>query len=335
MMDDKKNALRSVVGSSGDIFINLGLAFAFSFGLKQLGIGGQEGSLGSHIEFAIITAVIFSDPAKQWRKREGWGRFCLKFILAGAFGLGVAASIFSDSLAFSSSGEGLPWYLLGIFLITPFAFLLPTVVRSLTSKQSSADRIEEVQIAAAFPIYVTWMMVLHLGIPVALWLVGAGIPFALALYMASIVLCVMEVAYAPAEASERDLSEEWGPRPDSSRESWANLRKALEQSFASGLFIGSIMFVTIKLVWPILDDMEFETTNPMGVIWPVLQSGVVSIVVLLEMIGAGSLIVSVVAFGFARLRGSDMLDIVSLTERSSGRLLMGGLSWVRPELDKD
>lgn len=334
--DDEKDALKNFGSVTRDVFVNLGVAFALSFCLGWLFSGTtKEQEAWLRFDLVLVAAIIFSDPAAQWRKREGWTVFALKFVVALMLGVGISWLINVLPRLSEDYDGAFPLHSLLIFMIAPMAFVLLALILQLKSTGSADERFEDAQISAAFPIFMTWTMVLQLGIPGALWLIGAGIPLALALYVTGLVLCVMEVAYAPDTDSERDETEAWGPRPESSRESWANLRKAIEQSFVSGLLIGAMMFVLLNLSLPIVHEMDFEETQAFSMIWPLIKAAGVSIVVFGIMSLLGIMIVSGVAIAVARIRDHDLLVTTRLIERSSGRLFMGGMSWVRPDFEED
>lgn len=346
-MDDKESQdLQKVAkigaGSIGNIALACVLSFALNILLGSLGVPFE---VSATISSGLFLAVIFGDPIATWRGERSWRQFAFYFVA----GLGLSAIIdlavltdaptsdvpASDVVAQQTTDPDFPWFLLIIFLIIPITFALPLLEKLLRIEKDAPEVTrEDLAISAAFPIMMTATMVLQLGIPGALWLIKAPLWAAAGLYLMGICLVVADVAYSPEEDSARDLQDAWGPRPETAEESWANLRKGLGQSFASALFMGSILYISISLLWGQADLADFDDGGG-AVLGSLLAFAGLMLGVTLLLIALGCAVTLGFALVLGRLRFRDPMSIVELAERSVGRLFMGGMSWVRPDLPED
>lgn len=348
MDEDEKNALKDVAKISGDSMGNFWIALLLSFGIQLLlSLLGVPHEVASTISFGLLLGLIFGEPLAVWRGERSWRRFAF---YCGA-GVGISAlidlAVFVDPDTYTATetatgetvvteepGIDFPWFILIIFLTGPLVFALPLLEKLLRIEKDAPEVSgEDLAIAAAFPIMMSVTIFLNLAVPGALWLIGAPLWLAAATYLAGIVLVVADVAYSPEEDSARDTMEEWGPRPETAAESWANLRKGIGQSIASGLFMGSTIYLSLVLADP--EQMGGIDDDGLAFLWGFFAFAALMLVCTLLLMGLGSVLAMALSVLIGRQRFNDPMSVVELAQRSSGRLFAGGMSWVRPDLPED
>lgn len=344
--DPDKSRLAEVLGNHfGSIVLAFAASFAASWLLAKLGLPAEKALI---VDMIVFFTVVYADPVSAIRKKKPRRDVLAKL----AVGLGIAALVAVPlGLSFEgSSAEGpveavaddtplskLPWHLFLIMLIMPLMFFGPLAEKVLKrQKDETPVTSDDVQISATFPIFVTITMALNLAVPGALWALGAPLSVAAILMVTSILICATETWMAEPDELIPDVDNtEWGPRAKSAAEAWSGLRKGLQQSFASALFIGSMIYISIQLAVPYFPSVEAMDGLPLSFLIDFLLASGIVLVSSLVLIAAGCLTLAIVAYVLSRSKGADPLTIVEFIKQSQARLLGGGMHWVRPDLEND
>ena len=327
---------------------NIALALAASFLASRLlfWLGAAPGMI-LFADLIVFFTIIYADPFAALRNTRPVREVAVKLAVGAMIG-GVTAGAVSlmdfgtvtetvGAAAAATPPAGLPWHMLIVFLIIPLVFFGPLLERVLTRGSGTAPvTADELRISAAFPIFITCTMVLNLAVPGALWLLDAPLSLAFTLMLAAVLICVAETWTADPEDLIEDIDDDqWGPRAGSVGEARAGLHKALRQSMPSALFVGAMIYVSIRLTAPYLPDFNLLEVDMLGWMLAFLTATGVMMVsfILLCLLGMLALAAAVIALGHRH--GTDPFSAAELLKQAQVRLLAGGMHWVRPDFEND
>lgn len=340
----------------GGFFLNLMLAFVLGLlaGFLAKAIGTPDAWV-MRADLAVFFIVLIVDPIDLWRRKVPLERAAIKLGLAA----GVAALIlfllpdgenFTDASAGEAEVGGAEpeegkdareamadaiWIILPMFAILPLMFLLPFAERLIVNRKAPReDAAKDVQIALIFPIFVTFHMMLHLGILGALFLLDASLLMAFGILTLGVLLVVAET-FAAGEDELIENTEHWGPRPETAKEAWTGLGKAVRNSLASGLFIAATMYLSLKAGLPYFMDTDVDAFRNMTFVIDLLKGIGIMMLAMVFLTILGNAVVALAVLTLMRMKGLDPLTTTELVKQSSARLFVGGMNFVRPDLPSD
>ncbi len=349
MSEDKKTVGKGILI---DHLAGLALAFAVSFSIGWLlrAFGVNE-EFASNVNLFCFFALLFSDPVAAWRGSQSWRKFAIKIavglitalVLAMVFNLmfpetGTPQAQAADAAPVEESEGSFAWIMLMPVIIIPIVFLAPTLERVLSGEGPKGEPLtsEDLQIGLTFPLYITAHFLLLGVVAGALWLVD--VPWSVGVIVLTLgVLCAVAEAWlaGPDDSlPEWDEDGKWQPRAESAAEAWSGLRMAIRTSFTSALFLGGMTFTTVSLAVSMgdngmaLDDGMSFLLDFAWIIGVVLGGS-------LALLLYGLMLTATLAYVVARLHGLDPLAMEHLAKQALGRLFMGGMSYVRPDIDED
>lgn len=306
----------------------LAIAFAACFIASWvLSIVGASGPATTSASLFVFFAFVFADPVGAWRGSQTWARFRIKvgtsvvlaIMLSTVFGVLDVQRI---GLAATLSGMNL--LLLLPLLLVPMIFMGPLVERILSGRGPNGDRLtwEDFQFGLTFPIYVTGQFTLIAAIALALW--GSGVPWAAGLVFLTggVLAAVSDTFQAPEDAQS-------GETPSA----WAGLRRAFRTSFPSALFLGGASFTLISLAVTAGQSGAGTVASLAAIVNELSQIGTVVLAALLCLASYAVILTGTMAFIMARRADMDLFAVEDLVHQSLGRLFMGGLAIVRPEME--
>lgn len=335
---------KDVAGLFANTMGSLALAFVTSFLISKavvlLGVSGGNAML---FNMVVFFSIIYADPVGAFREGKSLRDMGIKLVVGSCLGFAICFIVsmqgFMDSAGESSqTGEksslSFVWIILPMFLIVPLVFFGPLAERAMKRGETAEPvTAEDFKISAAFPLFMTVSMALNMGVIGAMWLLDLSFLLGGVILLASILICLTETWSANPEDLIDDVDNtEWRPRAESAEEAWSNLRKGIRHSFVSALFIGSVIYLSLKLALPFMGDMSLDDANPLWLIFDILSMATVMLVACLSLFALGLLVLVTGAYGLGRLKGSDPLTMAELAKQASARLLGGGMHWVRPDL---
>jgi hypothetical protein len=181
---------------------------------------------------------------------------------------------------------------------------------------------EEFQFGLTFPLYVTGQFALIAAITLALW--GSGLPWAAGLVFLTggVLAAVADTFRAPQDTLSDDVPN-----------AWAGLRRAFRTSFPSALFLGGAAFTLISLAVTAGQSGEGTVASLAAIVTELSQIGTVVLAALLCLASYAVILTGTMAYIMARRADMDLFDVEDLVHQSLGRLFMGGVAIVRPEMD--
>jgi hypothetical protein len=329
--------------------VAFGAAFAASAALGAVGASDEVTSTASLFLFFVF---VMADPLSAWRGLQSGAQFFAK-IGAGVIVALVLAMLFnlvapSAATMAAVSEEGatqsaasfnpISFMLLLPFVIIPIVFMGPVIERILAGKGPTGDRLtwDDLQIAMTFPLYMSAHFILIGAIAVALWLMGVGWTTGFAVLIAGVVCAVADSWTARPDDALPDMDEDetWVPRAENAAAAWNGLRKALRVSVPSVLFLGGMIFSTIALAVSISQGIVLAEGGLSGVVVGLLEITGIVLAASLGLMLSGAVLAGTLAYGLARRRRMDRFSIEDVAMQSLGRLFMGGMAYVRPDMDE-
>ncbi len=349
MDDDKKDVVKTVFFDHlGGVLIALAVAFGATWAMRFLGV--DEG-VTSGVNLFLFFTFVFADPVGAWRGSQTWSKFWIK-LGAGAVVAVTLAMIFllvdfggptegasnEDGGAEAASG-GFAWAMVLLFLIIPIVFMGPLLERILSGQGPTGEKLEaeDLQIGLTFPLYISGHFLMIGAVAGALWIIDLPWSAGLLALTAGVLCAVTEAWLARPEDQLPDWEEDgsWQPRAESAQAAWSGLGKAFRASFASALFMGGMTFATVSLAISMNSGGEGSLDEGLGILMDLAVIGGLVLAASLGLLLYGVVLVASLAYVVGRLHGIDPLALEHFVKQSFGRLFMGGMSYVRPDLDED
>ncbi len=343
-----ENPKGAMNGFFGSLLLALVLSNLVGFLIRW---AGGSGELARFVDVAVFFGIIFSNPVGTYLD-QGSPKDALRRFLVGAFGGMVVARLISLGVPDVAPNEGpsespqaaetgeeqdsnavFLKMLFFMFLIMPVMFLLPTLDRYLKGRSNpEVAASHDLQISVVFPLYLMLSMGLTFFVMGALWFLNATVLVGLGLLMVVVLLAITEV-WTAEDGELPDLENEtWSDRPENAQAAWEGLRKAIRPTVTSSLFLGTTMYLSLKAALPYL---TFEAgggqVEALSLITGLLAGTGIMLVGFVVIFALCVALIAALTLLLARTKGADPLSMAELARQAQARLLMGGITHVRPD----